>query len=129
MRRMKVVCVSGYFEPLHIGHIMYLKDAKCLGDKLVLILNNDLQKKRRARLSQEDRIVLCESIRYVDEVVLSVDVDDTVSVTLRKIKPDIFAKGVYVHETERAVCEECGIEIVTNVGQQLHLQDILSEFQ
>ena len=126
---MKVVCVSGYFEPLHIGHIMYLKDAKCLGDKLVLILNNDLQKKRRARLSQEDRIVLCESIRYVDEVVLSVDVDDTVSVTLRKIKPDIFAKGVYVHETERAVCEECGIEIVTNVGQQLHLQDILSEFQ
>ena len=126
---MKVVCVSGYFDPLHIGHIMYLKDARCLGDKLVLILNSDAQKKGRCRMSQDDRVILCESIRYVDEVVVSVDLDDTVCRTLRKIKPDIFAKGVFVHETERAVCEECGIEIITNVGQQLHMYDILNQFQ
>ena len=43
IREMKVVCVSGYFDPIHCGHIEYLKNASLLGDKLIVILNNDVQ--------------------------------------------------------------------------------------
>ena len=46
-RSFKTVCCSGYFDPLHIGHIEYLKNAKLLGDKLVVILNNDAWDERR----------------------------------------------------------------------------------
>ena len=40
---MKVVAVSGYFDPIHVGHLEYLRLSKKLGDKLVVIVNNNHQ--------------------------------------------------------------------------------------
>ena len=75
MRNFKTVCVSGYFDPLHRGHIEYFENAKLLGDKLIVILNTDRQRSRAPRMTLDDRKKILESIRYVDSVVLSVDVD------------------------------------------------------
>ena len=69
---MKKVAVSGYFNPLHIGHIRLLKEAKELGDYLVVILNNDQQVKLKGSvpfMSIEDRKEIVLAIKYVDEVI------------------------------------------------------------
>ena len=127
VRSFKVVCVSGWFDPLHLGHIEYLKNAKLLGDKLVVILNHDAQRRPSVRLryTNEQREMFVRSIRYVDDVVLSIDADAHVCASLRKIKPHIFAKGLSPSEAELAVCEELGIEVVREVGEQIHLHDLL----
>ena len=129
-RPFKVVCVSGWFDPLHLGHIEYLKNARLLGDKLVVILNGDSQRRPalRLRYNNDQRTMLIKSIRYVDEVVLSIDRDENVCRTLRSVKPHVFAKGLTPSESETEVCRELGIEVVENVGNQVHLHDLLHEF-
>ena len=123
-----IVAVSGYFDPLHVGHLEYFGKAKSLGDFLVVIVNNDAQLKRNRNVSkpfmkQEDRINLIETINFVDKVVLSVDNDDSVNETLRLLKPDIFAKGggmefgENVPETE--ICGELGIKMVYGLGAKI----------
>lgn len=130
MRTFKTVCVSGYFDPLHVGHIDYLQNSKLLGDRLVVILNNDTQRSPVPRMTQEDRKCILESIRWVDQVVIATDDDKTVCQTLASIHPDIFAKGVSACPRELQVCEAMNIEVVTSVGgSQLHLQDLLNEFR
>ena len=82
----KVVAASGYFDPLHVGHIEYLEKAKQLGDELVVIVNSDLQakiKKGRAVLREEDRLKIVKSIKCVDAVFLSVDENKTVCKSLK----------------------------------------------
>jgi len=89
------VVVSGYFDPIHIGHIEYLRLAKQLGDKLIVILNNDEQaklKKGKPFMLLEERKKILEAIKYVDEIFISIDSDKSVCKSLEKIKPDIFAK-------------------------------------
>ena len=122
------VCVSGYFDPFHVGHCEYLKNAKQLGDHLIVVLNNDSQI-RHTRMPQNERKIILESIRYVDEVILSHDSGPSVCETIREIKPDIFAKGLCASEEEVKVCEELDIQIITHVGQMLHLHDIMNEFR
>ena len=92
----KIVAVSGYFDPIHVGHIEYLELAKNLGDKLIVIVNNDHQcrlKKSKSFMNEKDRLKIVESLRIVDEVFLSIDKDKTVCKSLEYIKPDIFANG------------------------------------
>lgn len=125
-RTFKTVAVSGYFDPLHVGHIDYLKNARMLGDKLIVILNNDSQ--RHNRMKVDNRKIILESIRYVDEVFVSIDSDQTVCDSLEFLAPNIFAKGAVPTESEIQTCADNEIEVVTNVGQQLYIQDILSEF-
>lgn len=127
-RRYVRVCVSGYFDPLHVGHCEYLKNAQKLGDSLTVILNNDSQKSH-IRMSQEERRIILESIRYVDDVVIAEDKDSSVSDTIRKLKPDIFAKGLCASPEEIKVCKELNINIVTNVGHHVHFYDIINEFK
>ena len=127
---MKIVCVSGYFSPLHSGHIDYLENAKKLGDKLVVILNNNIQYQTRNLhpfIDIEDRLKIVKSIRYVDEVVIAIDENKDISQTLSKLKPAIFAKGIgQASPEEIQVCDEHNIEIINAVGgSQLHLQDLL----
>lgn len=93
-----IVCVSGYFDPLHIGHIEYFKKSKEIGDKLMVIVNNDTQailKKGRAFMPIDERIGIIKELRCVDYVVKSIDDDRTVCQTLKKIrpKPDFFCNG------------------------------------
>ena len=71
---MKIVATSGYFDPLHVGHLECLKLARELGDKLIVIINNDLQaklKKGKSFMSQEDRMKIVGALACVDEVLLS----------------------------------------------------------
>ena len=128
MRTLKRVCVSGYFDPIHSGHIDYLKTAKELGDVLIVILNNDKQANERKRPllnNQEERKKILESIRYVHEVVLSIDTDFTVSKTLAEIQPHIFANGGNcVMFPEINICQELGIECITRVGSSCCLNQL-----
>lgn len=121
----KIVAVSGYFDPLHIGHIEYFKLAKKLGDKLIVILNNDKQailKKGKQFMPLEERKKILEALRDVDEVFISIDEDETVCKSLEAVKPDIFAKGGdrfagEIPETE--ICEKLGIKIIDGLGNKI----------
>lgn len=125
------VCVSGYFDPLHVGHIDYLRKAKELGDTLIIILNNDNQKNntRTLPLNLNDRRKIIESIKYVDEVFESIDNDENVIKSLEYLKPDIFAKGISASFEEVKFCKNNNIKIINNVGSQLHIQDLLADFR
>ncbi len=121
----KVVAASGYFDPIHSGHIEYLKLAKGLGDKLVVILNNDHQaklKKGREFMPLRDRKAVLEAVKYVDEVFVSVDMDQSVIESLKAIKPDIFSKGGDRHQgeiPETPICRELGIKIIDGLGAKI----------
>lgn len=119
---MKIVCVSGGFDPVHVGHIRYFKEAKKLGDKLVVILNSDnflIKKKGYVFMPYEERKEIIENIKWVDEVFNCIDIDQSVCKSLAEIRPDIFAKGgdrTVQNIPERTVCEKLGIEMVFNIG-------------
>ncbi|MBU2562405.1 MAG: adenylyltransferase/cytidyltransferase family protein [Nanoarchaeota archaeon] len=122
---MKTVVVSGYFDPLHKGHIELFKLAKQLGDKLIVILNNDEQikmKKGQPFMPQEERKIIIEALRDVDEVFISIDKDRSVCESLKAVKPDIFANGGdrFNYEVpETKTCIENGIEIVDGLGKKI----------
>lgn len=130
---MKVIAVSGYFDPIHAGHIEYFKLAKELGDKLVVILNNDEQiylKKTKPFMSLEERKKILEAIKYVDEVYVSIDDDETVCKSLKVIMPAIFAKGGDRFKDEipeKEICEELGIEVVDSLGKKIQSSSELVE--
>jgi len=93
---MKKVAISGYFDPIHIGHLEYIKLARELGDYLIVIVNNDKQavlKKGKSFMCEDDRLQIVSQIKGVDEAVMSIDEDGTVCKTLDSIKPNIFANG------------------------------------
>ena len=129
----KRIAVSGYFDPLHVGHIEYFKLAKALGDKLIVILNNDKQcilKKGEYFMSQEQRRTILEAIKYVDDVYMSIDNDETVCKSLQVVHPDIFAKGGdrYEYEIpETDICKKLGIKIVDGLGKKIQSSSELVE--
>lgn len=124
----KVVAVSGGFDPIHIGHIRYIKESRALGDHLVVILNNDNwlhNKKGFVFMPEQERKEILEAIDGVDEVIITDhslnDEDRSVCRALMAIRPHIFANGGDRHPDgdpvpEVLVCEELGIETVYNVG-------------
>ena len=126
---MKLVIVSGFFNPLHGGHLDMIQAARKLGDRLLVVVNNDVQqiiKKDKIILPQENRYRLLTALRDVDEVMLAVDQDPPVIETLRIIAKThpydnlVFANGgdrdseKAIPETE--VCREYGIEMIFGVG-------------
>jgi cytidyltransferase-like protein len=93
-RMRRVMCVSGYFDPVHIGHLEYMERTKKLGDYLIVIVNNDHQanlKKGKSFMPEDERVEIIKSIKYVDEVILSIDHDRTVCKTLDSIDPPPYA--------------------------------------
>src|SRR3989338_6760836 len=95
-----VVAVSGGFDPLHVGHVRLFQEAKKLGDKLVVILNNDhwlRKKKGYVFMPEHERKELIQSFTPVDKVILtshkSNPSDMSVCAELSKIKPHVFANG------------------------------------
>lgn len=130
-RKGVVVCASGYFDPIHRGHIEYLEMSKKLGDRLIVILNNDSQtklKKGFVFMPIEDKQAILKALRCVDEVVVSIDEDQTQCRTLEKIRPDIFAKGGdrYASEIPEAkVCSTLGIKIVDGLGEKIQSSSAL----
>lgn len=121
-----VVAVSGYFNPLHVGHLEMIHKAKKLGDKLVVILNNDRQVALKGRvpfMSEKDRLTIVSALKGVDQVFLSVDKDLTVRASLAKVKPDIFANGGDRHSVgdvpEYPLCHKLGIKMVDGLGRKI----------
>ena len=122
---MRIVAVSGYFDPLHVGHIEYLELAAKLGDRLVVIVNNDKQaalKKGRSFMEEKDRLRIVEALRCVDAGFLSIDEDATVCESLKRISPDIFANGgdrTNDEAPEIKLCKELNIRVVDNLGKKI----------
>ena len=122
---MKKVAISGYFDPIHVGHLEYIEMSKKLGDYLIVIVNNNKQcvlKKGKPFMDEMDRIKIIKAIKLVDEVFLCVDEDSTVCKSLEKIKPDIFTNGGDRHNTEipeAVVCRKYGIELIEGMGNKI----------
>lgn len=129
---MKKIIVSGYFNPLHGGHLDMIEAARGMGDSLIVVVNNDKQqilKKGKIILDQENRLRLMRALRDVDEVILSIDEDPTQTQTLEMIAkkyPDdelIFANGgdrdseKTIPETE--ICNRYAIKTVFGVGTHI----------
>lgn len=124
-----VVAVSGGFDPIHIGHVRMFNEAKALGDKLVVILNNDnwlVLKKGAAFMPEQERKEVIEAFAPVDEVMLTEHSVGTTDISicneLRKVRPDIFANGGDrkpdgVPVPEVSVCAEIGCRMVYNIGK------------
>jgi len=121
-----VVATCGGFDPLHAGHVRLFKEAKKLGDKLVIILNGDDWLKRKKGfifMNEEERKEILLALEPVDDVVIHDAGVVHVAGALLDLKPDILAKGgdrnqseVPIPPEEVAACEEIGCEIVYNVG-------------
>jgi cytidyltransferase-like protein len=129
---MKINIVSGYFDPIHDGHIEYYECAKKNCDKLIVILNNDKQttlKKGKPFMEEHVRKRIVESIRYVDEVFLSIDEDRSVCKTLEKIREKYPADElVFVNGGDRNVenipeyCmkEKIGLKFSDDAGEKIN---------
>ena len=120
-----IVATGGGFDPLHEGHIRLFKEAKKLGDLLIVMLNSDEQlikkKGKTFYLSENERKEIIESIKYVDKVIIDPGKDITCEEALKLIKPDVLAKGGdrvsgSLPEVELVVCKKLGCNIVYNVG-------------
>lgn len=121
-----VVAVSGGFDPIHIGHVRMFEEAKKLGERLVVIVNNDnwlKKKKGYAFMPEAERVEVIRALRAVDDVMLTMhpeNPDDmSVCAELRLLGPDVFANGGDRKEDnvpEVAVCKEINCEMVFNIG-------------
>ena len=122
---MKTVAISGYFDPIHVGHLEYITEARKLGDKLIVIVNNNQQcvlKKGKPFMDEKDRVLITSSLKDVDEVFLSVDHDKTVCKSLELLKPDIFANGgdrKNYEIPESVICKKYNIEIIDGLGEKI----------
>ena len=123
---MKKVVVSGGFDPIHVGHLRMFKEAKALGDYLIVVVNNDnwlKKKKGYCFMSEKDRIEIIQAFKYVDEVYLTKhkpNTDDmSICEALKYIKPDISANGGDRHINnipEYSLCKELNIGMIFNIG-------------
>lgn len=126
-RRKKEILVvtSGYFDPVHQGHLELFSLAKKLGTKLVVIVNNDEQaelKKGFSFMPAKERLAVVRSLKMVDDAVLSLDKDRTVCKTLASLKPHIFAKGgdsTLDNIPEKEICDKLGIRLALGLGDKI----------
>jgi len=126
---MKTVIVSGYFNPLHGGHLDMIEAAAALGDQVIVIVNNDKQqllKKGKIILDEMNRLRLLRSLKGVDQVVLSIDEDPAIINTIEMVAKQhpgdelIFANGgdrdSAKEVPEAEVCARYNIEMIFNAG-------------
>lgn len=119
------IAISGGFDPIHIGHCRNIKEAKKLGDYLLVILTRDdqlIQKKGFVFMPYEERKEILESIKWVDKVVKNIDKDLSSKESLKFYRPivNIFAKGGDSWDEdnlpEKEICKKLEIKIVFGIG-------------
>jgi cytidyltransferase-like protein len=128
----KAIIVSGYFNPIHKGHIEYFNNAKALGDALIVIVNSDHQRALKGSKEfqkEAERVFIVSNIKSVDQVFLSIDEDRTVCDTIRFIHQQLakdyelaFANGGDQNNNsipEAPVCQELGIELLDGLGDKI----------
>ena len=137
----KAVIVSGYFNPIHKGHLEYFNNAKAAGDVLIVIVNNDLQRHLKGSKEfqkEQERLFIVENIKSVDHAMLSIDTDRTVISTIRLVHERYgdtyqlaFANGGDQNNDsipEAGVCERLGIELIDGLGDKIQSSSwLLSE--
>jgi cytidyltransferase-like protein len=132
MGKQKAIIVSGYFNPIHKGHIEYFQNAKANGDMLFVIVNSDLQRALKGSKEfqdQNERVFIVENLRLVDKCFLSIDLDRTVVESIRMIFNQFgneyhlaFANGGDQNNDtipERSICEELGVELIDGLGGKI----------
>ena len=130
----KAIAVSGYFNPLHIGHLELFEQAKQQGDMLIVLVNNDKQRElkgSKAFQSEQERLTIVRALRDVDMAYLSIDEDQTQIKSLQMLYQRYvlegglklaFANGGDQNNDtipERAICEGLGIELIDGLGKKI----------
>jgi len=128
----KAIIVSGYFNPLHKGHLELFEKAKTQGDALWVIINSDLQrilKGSKAFMDEDERLIIVKAIGIVDKVQVSIDKDKTQCATLRFLAKEyganydlFFANGGDQNNDsipEVSICNEVGIELIEGLGDKI----------
>ena len=128
----KGIIVSGYFNPLHKGHIELFYKAKEKGEKLIVIINNDNQRTLKGSkefMLQGERMQIIKELKITDEVILSIDEDKTVCATIQKIHNEFssqyklfFANGGDQNNDsipEVKVCKDLGIGLIQGLGDKI----------
>ena len=134
----KAIIVSGYFNPIHKGHLEYFNNAKALCDELFVIVNNDHQRELKGSKEfqkEDERMIIVSNIKAVDRAILSIDQDRTVCETIRMIASEYgadyelgFANGVDQNNDtipERTVCNELDIFLIDGLGEKIQSSSIL----
>ena len=132
MSKQKAIIVSGYFNPLHKGHLEYFNNAKTIADKLFVIVNNDHQralKGSREFQDENERMIIVSNIKAVDKAVLSIDTDRTVCKTIESIAGEFgdefdlgFANGGDQNNDtipEREVCDMMNVTLIDGLGDKI----------
>ncbi len=130
--KQKAIIVSGYFNPIHKGHIEYFQNAKKNGDKLFVIVNNDFQRALKGSKEFQDeneRVFIVQNLRLVDKCFLSIDQDRTVIESIKIIYNEFgneyqlaFANGGDQNNDtipEKPICEQLGIELIDGLGGKI----------
>jgi len=132
MHKPKAIIVSGYFNPIHKGHLEYFINAKAQGDLLFVIVNSDQQRalKGSKEFQQEDeRLFIVQHIKEVDYALISIDKDRTVCKTIEflyqqyhKSHDLAFANGGDQNNQsipEQPICDKLGIELIDGLGDKI----------
>jgi cytidyltransferase-like protein len=132
MGKKKVIIVSGYFNPIHKGHLEYFNNAKALGDELFVIVNNDQQRKLKGSKEfqkENERMIIVSNIKAVDKAILSIDQDRNVCETIKMIANKYGAEyelafangGDQNNDTipERPICEEMNVALIDGLGDKI----------
>jgi cytidyltransferase-like protein len=128
----KIVIVSGYFNPLHKGHIEYFHNAKKLGDKLFIIVNNDFQRKLKGSkkfMNENERLLIINELKITDKVFLAIDKDKSVVKTIEYIH-SIYSDTNRIYFVnggdqnnknipECEVCERLKIKLIDGLGDKI----------
>jgi D-beta-D-heptose 7-phosphate kinase/D-beta-D-heptose 1-phosphate adenosyltransferase len=132
MSKPKAIIVSGYFNPLHKGHLELFEKAKALGDALWVIINSDLQRElkgSKAFMDENERLIIVSAIGIVDKALISIDKDKTQCATLADLANQYsdeyslcFANGGDQNNDsipEVPVCKQNGIRLLEGLGDKI----------
>ena len=132
MSKPKAIIVSGYFNPLHKGHLELFKKAKEVGDQLWVIVNSDLQRELKGSkefMDQDERLIIISALGIVDKALISIDKDKTQCATLGDLADKYsseyklyFANGGDQNNDsipEVPVCKEKGIGLLEGLGDKI----------
>ena len=132
MSKPKAIIVSGYFNPLHKGHLELFEKAKASGDALWVIVNSDLQRELKGSkefMQEDERLIIVSAIGIIDKAIISIDKDKTQCATLRFLAKKYgaecelyFANGGDQNNDsipEVPICKEVGIGLIEGLGDKI----------
>ena len=128
----KAIIVSGYFNPLHKGHLDLFEKAKEIGDILIVLVNNDKQRELKGSKffqDEEERIRIIRALSIVDMAWISIDEDSTQNKTIKAMVEKFYGSmklafangGDQTNNTipERGICERYDIELIDELGDKV----------